>query len=189
MDSPRAVGVTTGKEPHMSTTLTLPQTGTWAIDTAHTMIGFSVKHLMTSRVRGGFDRFDGTIRMADTPEQSSVEVTIDAASITTGAEDRDAHLRSPDFLDADSFPTIHFASTDVRAIGGGRYEVDGDLTIKDETQPVTLDLVYAGLVTDPWGNDKAIFSASATVDRERWGLTWNQALEAGGWLVGKTVDI
>ncbi len=173
----------------MSTTLTLPQTGTWAIDAAHTTVGFSVKHLMTARVRGTFDELEGTIRMGDTPEQSSVEVTIDAASIGTGAADRDAHLRSPDFLDVESYPTIRFASTEVRSGEGTRYEVDGDLTIKDVTHPVTLELTYGGLVTDPWGNDKAIFSASTTIDRERWGLTWNQALEAGGWLVGKNVDI
>lgn len=170
-------------------TLTLPATGTWAIDTDHSDIGFSVKHLMTARVRGAFHSFSGTIQMGDRPEESSVEVTIDPASISTGAEDRDNHLRSPDFFDVETFPTIGFRSTDVRSVGGNRYEVDGELTIKDVTKPVTLDLTYGGLVTDPWGNEKAVFSASTTIDREAWGLNWNQALEAGGWLVGKKVDI
>jgi polyisoprenoid-binding protein YceI len=170
-------------------TLTLPTTGTWAIDTDHSDIAFSVKHLMTARVRGAFHSFSGTIQMGDTPEGSTVEVTIDPSSISTGAGDRDTHLKSPDFFDVETFPTIDFRSTEVRSAGGSRYEVDGELTIKGVTKLVTLDLTYGGLVTDPWGNEKAVFSASTTIDREEWGLTWNQALEAGGWLVGKTVDI
>lgn len=170
-------------------TQTLPQTGTWTIDPAHTTIGASVKHLMAARVRGSFRSFEGTIEMGDRPETSSVTVTIDASSIDTGVADRDAHLRSPDFLDAEEHPELTFRSTAVRPTGGDAYEMDGELTIRGVTRPVTLDVHYLGIVTDPWGNEKALFSASTKIDREEWGLTWNQALETGGWLVGKTITI
>jgi len=169
-------------------TITLPQTGTWTLDPAHTVIGASVRHLMAAKVRGQFKAFSGTISMGDTPEESSVQVTIDAASIDTGVEDRDNHLRSADFLDVENHPTLEFVSTGIRR-SGDNYEMEGELTMRGVTQPVTLDVSYLGLMTDPWGNDKALFSASGTINREDWGLTWNQALEAGGWLVGKNIDI
>ena len=172
----------------MSDTLTLPQVGTWNIDPAHTVVGFSARHLIAAKVRGSFKTFSGTIDIAERPEDSSVQVTIDAGSIDTGVEDRDGHLRSPDFLDIANHPTLEFRSTAVRSAGKG-YEVDGELTIRNTTRPVTLDMQYLGIVTDPWGNNKAIFSASTKIDREDWGLTWNAALESGGWLVGKTVEI
>jgi len=126
--------------------------------------------------------------VGDSPETSAVAVSIDAGSIDTGVPDRDAHLRSPDFLDAEHHPTLDFASKTVRASGDG-WQVEGELTIRGTTRPVTLHLAYLGLATDPWGNDKALFSATTTIDREEFGLTWNQALEAGGWLVGRKVDI
>lgn len=169
-------------------TITLPQTGTWTLDPAHTVIGASVRHLMAAKVRGQFKAFSGTISMGDTPEESSVQVSIDAASIDTGVEDRDNHLRSADFLDVENHPTLEFVSTEVRR-SGDNYEMEGELTMRGVTRPVTLDVSYLGLMTDPWGNDKALFSASGTINREDWGLTWNQALEAGGWLVGKNIDI
>ncbi len=169
-------------------TVAYPETGTWAVDPAHTVVGFSARHLMAAKVRGSFTTFSGTIDVAEQPGDSSVEVTIDAASIDTGVADRDDHLRSADFLDVENHPTIEFRSTAVRERGDG-YQVDGELTIRGIAKPVTLDLAYLGLVTDPWGNDKALFSASTEIDREQWGLTWNQALEAGGWLVGKKVKI
>ncbi len=169
-------------------TLTLPETGTWAIDPAHTTVGFSVRHLVAAKVRGSFKTFSGTIHIGGSPAESNVEVSIDAGSIDTGAEDRDGHLRSPDFLQIEEYPTLEFASTAVRAAGSG-YEVDGDLTIRGATHPVTLKLDYHGIVTDPWGNNKALFSAHTKIDREAWGLVWNAPLEAGGFLVGKTVDI
>jgi polyisoprenoid-binding protein YceI len=172
----------------MTTVSTFLEAGTWTIDPAHTSIGFSVKHLMAARVRGRFDSFSGTITAADTPEESAVEVSIDAASIDTGIEDRDEHLRSGDFLDAENFPTLTFASTDVRESDSG-WEIEGDLTIRGVTKPVVLEADFGGVVEDPWGNEKAIFSAATTIEREDWGLTWNQALEAGGWLVGKKVKI
>ncbi len=172
----------------MTSTLTLPEVGTWSIDPSHTVVGFNARHLVAAKVRGSFKTFSGTIAIGETPEDSSVTVTIDAGSIDTGVEDRDGHLRSPDFLDIANHPTLEFRSTAVRDAGKG-YEVVGDLTIRGVSRPVTLDMSYLGLVTDPWGNDKALYSASTKIDREDWGLTWNAALEAGGWLVGKTVDI
>ncbi len=169
-------------------TTTQPDTGTWNLDPAHTTVGFSARHLVAAKVRGSFKQFSGTIVIGETLGESSVEVTIDAASIDTGVDDRDNHLRSGDFLDVENHPTLEFVSTAVREKGDG-YQVDGDLTIRGTTNSVTLDLAYHGLVTDPWGNDKALFSASTEIDREQWDLTWNQALEAGGWLVGKKVKI
>jgi polyisoprenoid-binding protein YceI len=168
--------------------MTLPATGTWNIDTSHASVSFSVKHLMAAKVRGSFKSFSGTIDVADPVEESSVRVSIGAASIDTGAEDRDNHLRSADFLDVENYPTLDFVSTAVRPTSGG-YEVDGELTIRGQARPVTLDVEYAGVMQDPWGNEKAIFSASTTINREDWGLTWNAALESGGWLVGKKVVI
>ncbi|MDJ0952241.1 MAG: YceI family protein [Acidimicrobiia bacterium] len=169
-------------------TLTLPTTGTWSVDPTHTTVGFSARHLMAAKVRGSFKTFSGSITMSDSPESSSVSVSIDAASIDTGVEDRDNHLRSPDFLDVENYGSLEFVSTAVRPVAGG-YEVDGTLTIRNTTRPVTLQMEYAGVMTDPWGNEKAIFSASTTINREDFGLTWNAPLEAGGWLVGKEVQI
>jgi polyisoprenoid-binding protein YceI len=171
-----------------SHTIAHPETGTWDIDVAHTVVGFTARHLMAAKVRGAFHAFSGEIRIGDAPENSSVEVGIDASSISTGADDRDAHLRSPDFLDVEQFPAITFRSTGVRRVGDD-YLVDGDLTIRDTTKPVTLDLEYHGVATDPWGNSKAMFSATTEIEREAWGLTWNAPLETGGWLVGKKVQI
>ena len=143
---------------------------------------------MAAKVRGDFKVFSGSIDIADSPESSSVEVVIDASSIDTGTSDRDNHLRSPDFLDVENFPTLDFKSTEIRENGSG-YEVDGELTIRGTSRPVTLDMEYLGLIADPWGNQKALFSAKTQIDRESFGLTWNAPLEAGGWLVGKTVNI
>lgn len=169
-------------------TITLPATGTWTIDPAHTTAGFSVRHLVAAKVRGSFKALSGTINVADAPEASSVDVTIDAASFDSGDSDRDNHVRSADFLDVENHPSLEFASTAVRPVAGG-YEVDGDLTIRGVTRSVTLAMQYAGVMADPWGNEKAIFSATTTIDREEFGLTWNAPLQAGGWLVGKRVDI
>jgi polyisoprenoid-binding protein YceI len=167
----------------------LPEAGTWSIDDAHSSVGFVVRHLVAAKARGRFGEFSGTITIAERPEDSSVEVEIAAASVDTGHPDRDAHLRTPDFFDVEQFPTLTFRSTAVRAAGDERYAVDGDLTIHGVTRPVTLDLVYGGVVRDPFGNDKAIFSAETEVNREDFGLTWNQALETGGVLLGKNVRI
>lgn len=170
-------------------TSSLPQAGTWAIDPAHTVVGFTVKHLMAAKVRGSFRTVAGTIEVAPNVEASSVNVEIDAASITTGTDDRDNHLRSDDFLAVDTFPKLTFQSTGVTDRGDGQYGLEGDLTIKDVTRPVTLDMAFGGVMQDPWGNAKAIFSAETKINREDFGLTWNAPLEAGGWLVGKDVTI
>ena len=167
---------------------TLPQAGIWKIDTAHSQIEFVVRHLMVSKARGRFDAFDGEIRVGDRPEDSSVSVEIPVASISTGDPGRDGHLLSPDFFDAEQYPTISFRSTAVRP-AGERYEVDGELTVHGVTRPVTLDTEYFGTTRDPFGNDKVVFSASTEVDREDFGLTWNKSLETGGVLVGKKARI
>jgi polyisoprenoid-binding protein YceI len=166
----------------------LPAAGTYTLDTAHSEVGFQVRHLM-SKVRGRFGSFSGTVAIADEPLESSVEVSIDTASIETGDATRDGHLRSADFLATEEFPAMTFRSTAVRVAGRNRYDVDGELTIRDITGPVTLSVVYEGTATDPWGHTKAGFSAETEIDREAWGLTWNQVLETGGVLVGKKVRI
>lgn len=169
-------------------TTQLPPAGTWVIEPTHSTIEAIAKHLRITKVRGRFASFEGKVDVAEDPLQSSIEVTIDAASIDTNNDDRDAHLRSPDFLDADDHPTLTFRSTGVEEVGGG-YRVTGDLTMAGETNPVTLDLAYGGLTEDPWGNTRALFAAEGAINREDWGLTWNQALEAGGVLVSKEIKI
>lgn len=169
-------------------TSTLPETGTWTLDPAHTTIGFVARHMGAFKVRGSFKSYQGEIRIGDTPEESLVEMTIDAASIDTGTADRDNHLRSPDFLDVERFPHLTFRSTAVRRVDG-RYEVEGDLTIRDVARPVTLEVEYRGQANDPWGNARAFFAATTTIDRHDWGLTWNVPLDGGGWLVSREVEI
>lgn len=173
----------------MSITQTKPQAGTWTIDPTHTHVGFVARHLVATKVRGSFESFAGTIDVAEDLTESTVSVEIDAASISTGAEDRDNHLRSGDFFDADAFPTLTFASKAIESLGGDRYRMIGDLTIKDVTRSVALDVEYLGMNVDPWGNDKIALEASTRIDREEWGLTWNAALETGGVLVSKEIAI
>lgn len=167
---------------------TLPTAGTWTIDPTHTEVAFVARHLMVTKVRGRFTGIEGAITVAETPEDSQVSVTFDAATITTGADDRDAHLRSPDFLDVETFPEVRFVSTGVSRSGSG-WKLTGDLTIKDVTRQVTLDMTFDGEALDPWGGTRAAFTASTEILREDWGLTWNVALENGGWLVSKSVRI
>jgi len=180
----------------MATTLTreyqglqIPEAGTYALDQGHTTVEFVGRHLMITKVRGRFTEFDGQIVIGDTPEESSVEVTINAASVNSGDDRRDDHLRSPDFLDVESYPTITFRSTRVDINNDGTAKVTGDLTVKDVTRPVTLDVEFDGASPDPWGGQRLGFTASAEIDREDWGLTWNVALETGGMLVGKKIRL
>lgn len=162
---------------------------TWTIDPAHTEVGFAVKHLMISTVRGRFASVSGTILLDEThPANSSVRVAIDASSIDTRQEQRDAHLRSADFFDADTHPTIDFASRSVERAGDG-LRITGDLTIRGVTREVTFDATDEGRGTDPWGNAKAAFSARTKLDRRDFGLTWNQALETGGVLVSNDIIV
>lgn len=168
-------------------------TTTWNLDPAHTIVGFSAKHMMITTVRGSFSDVKGTIVIdGANPDRSTVEAEIGVASIGTGVEQRDGHLRSPDFLDADGFPTITFRSKRIEgalAVPGDRFKVVGDLTIHGTTREVTLDASYEGKGQDPWGGERVSFSASARIDRRDFGLTWNQVLEAGGVLVSNEIKL
>jgi polyisoprenoid-binding protein YceI len=166
----------------------LPPAGRYNIDPSHSEVAFIARHMMISKVRGRFRKFSGIIDIAENPEQSSVMATIDTDSIDTGDPDRDAHLRSAEFLDVERYPHITYRSTAVRA-AGDRFEVIGDLTVRDITRPVTLSVEYCGTVNDPWGKLRAGFLATTEINREDFEITWNQALEAGGFLVGKGVKI
>ena len=166
----------------------LPPAGTYTFDPAHTTVEFIGKHMFT-KTRGRFTRAEGTIVLGERPEDSSVEATIEAASLQSNLEQRDTHLKSPDFLNVDEYPAITFKSTGFRHVGGSAFELDGDLTIKDITNPVTLKGEYLGTGVNPFGAVSAGFTASAKIEREDWDMTWNMALEAGGFLVGRTVTI
>ncbi len=164
-------------------------TNTWDIDVGHSAIHFWVRHMVISKVHGRFARWSGTIAL-DTQDltRSKVDVRIDAASIDTQVADRDAHLRSADFLDAAKRPEITFRSTRIEKAGDG-YQVVGELALHGVTREVTLDAEFAGTGKDPWGNERAGFSAKASLDRREYGLVWNAALETGGVLVGEKVEI
>ncbi len=166
----------------------LPAPGRWSIDPTHSRIQFAVRHMMISRVRGHFSSFSGTIEVAPEPTQSSVEVLIQAASLDTGDKTRDSHLRSADFLDVQEYPEIRFRSTSVRP-SGDSWEVEGDLTVKNVVRPVRLRVDYTGTATDPWGGTRAGFEATTVLDREDFGVTWNQVLEAGELMVGKEIKV
>ena len=166
-----------------------PSTGVWKIDPAHNNVGFVARHLMVSKVRGRFTDVDGEIRIGETPEDSSVEVRIGASSIDSGNADRDAHLRSADFLDVENHPYLTFKSTKVEVTGDNTLKLHGDLTLLGVTKPVVLDVEYEGLTQQAPFGSRAGFSATTEIDREDWGLTWNMALETGGFLVSKKVKI
>lgn len=175
----------------VSTGTTLPAgltSGTYTIDPAHTDVGFVARHAMVTKVRGRFTEVEGSVTFGDDIASSTAAATIQAASVTTGSADRDGHLRSGDFFDVEQHPTITFAASGVRA-DGDDYVLDGDLTIKGVTRPVSLDVEFEGVATDPYGNQRAGFSASTDVEREDWGLTWNAALETGGVLVSKRIKL
>jgi len=162
----------------------------WQIDPVHTHIQFSVRHMMISKVRGEFERFSGTVNLDEEhPERTTVSVQIEAASINTRAADRDNHLRSPDFFNAAQYPYLTFQSTRVERTGERTARLHGDLTIRDVTRPVVLDVTFVGKAKSPWGTVSAGFSGQTTINRKDWGLTWNQALETGGVLVGDEIAI
>ena len=162
--------------------------GTWTLDPSHSEVQFSVRHMMISKVRGTFGVKSATLTAPENPLEATVEATVDVASIDTKDEGRDNHLRSADFFDVETYPTMEFRSTGVR-IENGDFLVDGDLTIKGITKSVTFDFDFGGFGTDPWGNYKAGATAKTVINREDFGLTWNAALETGGVLVGKDVTI
>lgn len=173
-----------------TTTLEIPgyREGTWVIDPAHSEVGFSIRHLMISKVKGKFETFQATFVTPANPLEASVEAHADVASISTGDPNRDGHLRTGDFFEAETHPTIDFVSTGVR-VEKGEFLVDGDLTIKGITKPVTFEFDFGGFGADAYGNYKAGASAKAVVKREEFGLTWNAALETGGMLLGDDVTI
>lgn len=164
--------------------------GTYKVDPAHSEIGFRVKHLGLSTVRGVFTESDAEIVFPGTELSGmQAEATIHAASVNTNEADRDAHLRSADFFDAENHPTITFSNLNVTSVEGSRFTLEGDLTIRGVTKPVRLDGEYLGAAADPWGNQRVALTAEGTIDRTEFGLNWNDVLEAGGFLVGDEVTI
>ncbi len=167
-----------------------PTSTTWQIDPAHTSVEFSVRHLMISKVKGRFSKVSGTLTgNAQRPGDFKVDVALDVDSLDTRQSDRDAHLRSPDFFDAQKWPSIHFTGKKIEGDVQKEFKLIGDLTIRDVTREVQLDVTNEGSVKDPWGNDRVGFSAKTRVDRKDFGLTYNQALETGGFVVGDEISI
>ena len=163
---------------------------TWQVDKSHTHINFTARHMMISKVRGEFARYEIAVNFDEqNPTHTTVDVTIDADSIFTRDEQRDTHLRSADFLNAAEYPTLTFKGKRVEQRDDNHGRLIGDLTIRGITREVALDVEYAGLVKNPWGKSSAGFSAKTTINRKDWDLTWNVALEAGGWLVSDTINI
>lgn len=163
----------------------------WIVDPAHSEVGFKVKHLMITNIKGGFGEYDASIyTTGDDLQSAEVDFWINAASINTGNPDRDVHLKSADFLDADTFPQITFVGNTYEPVDGdGSYNIYGDLTIRGITKRIKLGVEFGGVVRDPWGNEKAGVTVNGKVNRKDWGLNWNAALEAGGVLVGDEVRI
>lgn len=166
-----------------------PAVGTYGFDTAHTTLGFTVRHMAVSKVRGSFTRFGGEIHIAERPEDSSVSVTIEPDSVDTREENRDNHLRSEDFFDVAHHPEWRFESVAVRPAGAADFEIDGHLTIRGVTKEVTLAAELEGVVTDPYGNHRVGFSARTTINRDDFGVSFGAVMEGGGLVVGKKVDI
>lgn len=162
----------------------------WQIDSAHSNIEFSVRHMMISKVRGQFEKFEGTVALDEhTPTNTQVDVRMQADSLNTRNEQRDNHLRSPDFLNAAEYPYVTFTSTRVEVIGDQQARLTGDLTIRDITREVVLNVAYSGQARSPWGKVSYGFNGSTAINRKNWNLTWNQGLETGGVLVGDEIEI
>jgi polyisoprenoid-binding protein YceI len=162
----------------------------WTIDTAHSEVNFAARHMMISNVRGRFEKFSGTVDFDEVnPANTTVSVQIEAASLSTRDAQRDGHLRSADFFDVEKYPTIRFESKRVEVLDERHARLTGDLTIRDVTREVTLEVEYSGMSKSPWGSTNAGFTASTKISRKNWGLNWNVALETGGWLVGDEIKI
>lgn len=162
----------------------------WNVDVTHTNVGFEIKHMMVSKVRGNFSDMEGTIEGDPRElENTKINFRVGIDSISTNNEDRDNHLRSADFFEAEKYPNMTFESTNIKKVGDNQYELTGNLTIKDVTKETTFDVEYLGEGTNPWGVEVVGFEASTTISRKEFGLTWNQALETGGVLVGDDVKI
>jgi len=167
-----------------------PRTSTWSIDPTHSIAEFAVKHLVVTTVKGRFRDLQGTLRIDEgQPENSFVEANIAVASVDTSVEDRDNHLRSDDFFNAEKYPTITFRSKRIERFDGTRFKLYGDLTIRDVTKELVLDGEYEGQIEDPWGNNRAGFTATTEISRKEFGIRWNQLLEGGGAVVGDNVKI
>ena len=166
-----------------------PAVGTYAIDASHTQLGFAVRHMAVSKVRGRLSKFEGTIEIAEDPVDSKVSLTIDATSVDTRDEARDNHLRTNDFFDVENHPTWTFASTSISPESPTEWKVTGDLTIRGVTRPVTLDVTLEGVVKDPYGNHRVGFSGKTTINREDFDVSFGAVMEAGGLVVAKKVDI
>ncbi|MEY5145437.1 MAG: hypothetical protein RL745_806 [Actinomycetota bacterium] len=163
--------------------------GTWTIDAAHSNIGFVARHAMITKVRGNFDTFEGTFAVnPESPSASTINFTADLASVNTGVADRDGHLRSADFFDVENNKQMTFASTGL-TVNGASASLNGNLTIKGATVPVTIEVELNGVTTDPFGNVRAGFEGTTTISRKDFGLTWNAPLEAGGWLVSDEIKV
>jgi polyisoprenoid-binding protein YceI len=167
----------------------LPTPGTYVLDPTHTRAGFVARHLMVTKVRGHFTDVEGSIIVAEDPKASTATATLKTASVDTGTADRDTHLRSADFFDVEKYPAITFRNARVLSQDGAEFKVAGDLTVKDVTREVVLDVEVDGIAKDPWGGIRLAVTASTEIDREDWGLTWNVALETGGVLVSKKVKL
>ena len=162
----------------------------WNVDVTHTNVGFEIKHMMVSKVCGNFSDMEGTIEGDPRElENTKINFRVGIDSISTNNEDRDNHLRSADFFEAEKYPNMTFESTNIKKVGDNQYELTGNLTIKDVTKETTFDVEYLGEGTNPWGVEVVGFEASTTISRKEFGLTWNQALETGGVLVGDDVKI
>ncbi|MBW5484354.1 YceI family protein [Streptomyces bambusae] len=165
-------------------------TGDYAIDPAHSSIGFTVRHAMVTNVRGSFAQHEGTLHLdGSDPSRSTASIDVQIGSVGTGIADRDTHLLSSDFFDAERFPLMTFRSTGASALGGDKYRISGNLTIKDVTRPLSIDLEFTGSATDVYGNERVGFEGGAEILRSEWGLTWNAALEAGGVMVSDKVKL
>src|SRR3954451_5214882 len=173
-----------------STSSAIDLSGDYTLDVAHTQLGFVARHAMVTKVRGRFREFEGKAHLdAAHPDKSTASVVIQAKSIDTGNAARDAHLRSNDFLDMAQYPQITFHSTAVEKIDDEHYKMTGDLSIKGVTRPVTLDIAFTGVAVDPFGNIRAGFEGSCTLNRKDWGVAWNAPLETGGLLVSDKVNL
>ncbi|MFE4264378.1 YceI family protein [Streptomyces sp. NPDC056883] len=165
-------------------------TGDYVIDASHSSIGFTVRHAMVTNVRGTFADHEGSLHLDGTdPSRSTASIDVKIASVDTGIADRDGHLRSGDFFDAETFPLMAFRSTEAQQLGGDKYRITGELTIKDVTRPLSIDLEFGGSATDVYGNERVGFEGSAEILRSDWGLTWNAALETGGVMVSDKVKL
>ena len=166
-----------------------PAAGAYALDQSHSHVSFSARHLMVTKVRGRFPVTAGKLEIGEDPQQSSVVASIDVGAVDSGDPKRDEHLRSADFFDAEHYPTVEFRSTKVHDHGNGEFTLDGDLTVRDTTRPVTLQGEYLGAQDSPWGDTRVGFSAETEISRKEWGLEWNVALETGGVLVGDKIKL